>query len=119
MKHLLVVPLILALGLSGCNVASPDLPAPAVPVTADKVCSKIRAAVIGRGDYPASQVAGCFEVTEQDPPGFYVTRLNAVCQQEVCGSVLLGWYAVEADTGRVFEWDIVTLEIGPEIISTP
>lgn len=73
--------------------------------------------MIGRGDYPAQQASGCFEVTEQDPPGFYVTRLNAVCQQEICGSVLLGWYAVEAKTGRVFEWDMGALEMGPEITS--
>lgn len=100
--------------------AAPAVPEPvakAGPVTPAGVCDKIKAAVVASGEYSAAQIDGCFPVEGEDPdnPGFYITRLNAVCQQEVCGSVLLGWYAVEAKTGRVFEWDVATLSMGKEL----
>src|SRR5687768_3787327 len=66
----------------------------------NEVCELITAAVVARGEYRAPQVAGCDGGSEK-PGGYIVTRLNAHCREPVCGSVLLGWYAVQQDTGHV------------------
>jgi hypothetical protein len=33
----------------------------------------------------------------------------------MCGSTLIGWYAVEKASGRVFEWHVGEWKLGPPI----
>ena len=81
----------------------------------DGVCELITAAVVARGEYREPQVAGCDALSEE-PGGYLKTRLNGHCREPVSGSVLLGWYAVQQDTGRVFEWNMAEDAIGREIV---
>jgi len=66
--------------------------------------------------YHAEQMANCGGRDSEDLPGFYVLRVNGFCRDpQGCGSVLLGWYAVEAATGAVHDWDAAEWQIGPRI----
>lgn len=65
--------------------------------------------------YPEARIAGCEGGESEDIPGLIVLRLNAVCRQELCGSVLMGWYAVDVETMRVWEWDVEAWQLGEEI----
>jgi hypothetical protein len=87
-------------------------------VAADaKACNLIKAALVARGDFKATDIAGCDGIIDSaNPPGFRVTRVNGYCHEEICGSVLLGWFAVEEDTGRVFEIaDVGDWKLGSEV----
>ena len=96
--------LIVATSLLGA--CSPeDEPSPARTEAA--ACRLAIDAQIEAGLYEPSQIAGCNHAERDGTAGgYYVLRLNAPCHEEICGSVLLGWYGVEKDTGRVFDWDI-------------
>jgi hypothetical protein len=78
-------------------------------MSAEEACDRARAAVAARGDYRISQIVGCdggLSSDHIDEVGYYVLRLNGACREEICGSVLLGWYAVNQSTGDVYDWDI-------------
>lgn len=86
-------------------------PARAVRVTTEKTaCDLTKARVAARGHFPKSAIAFCdVIVPEAQPKGFYVLGLHGKrddCGDEVCGSTLMGWFAVQKATGQVFEWDI-------------
>lgn len=82
----------------------------------DRVCELVKRAVAKRGDYREAQIAGCDRsAPNEDFKGYAVVRLNAYCREEICGSVLLGWYAVQLGSGRVFEWNVADWQLGPEI----
>jgi len=74
--------------------------------SAEQACDRAKAAVAARGDYQASQIVACDGGLSTNDAGYYVLRLNGACHEEVCGSVLLGWYGVKQSTGEVYEWDI-------------
>lgn len=85
--------------------------ASAVEVTTEKAaCSLTKARVAARGHFPISAIAFCdFIVPEAQPKGFYVLGLHGKrddCGGDICGSTLMGWFAVQKATGQVFEWDI-------------
>jgi hypothetical protein len=85
-------------------------PAVAATVTTEKAaCHVAKARVAVRGHFPVSAIAFCdFIVSDAQPKGFYVLGLHGKrddCGGEVCGSTLMGWFAVQKATGRVFEWD--------------
>lgn len=55
---------------------------------------------------------GCEVVPTED---FFVIALRAAChlpRGEICGSTLLGWYAVRRSTGQVSEWDMAEDRLG-------
>jgi hypothetical protein len=66
--------------------------------------------------YRAEQMTGCDGGTDENNPGYYVLRVNGFCRDpQGCGSVLLGWYAVEAATGAVHDMDVGEWQIGQRI----
>ena len=103
MRYGLIIITSAALACSACEVA-----ADAKPVqSADQACQLATQATVEIGQYQASQIAGCDVVASAgQTSGYYVLRLNAECREELCGSVLLGWFGVERTTGRVYVWDI-------------
>ena len=92
-----------ALLLCGCSRENEPRP----EWTENAACRQAIQAQIDAGLYEASQIAGCDHVRPEGAPNdYYVLRLNSQCREEICGSVLLGWYGVEKGTGRVYDWDI-------------
>ena len=75
------------------------------------VVAKVRvAALLHR---PLSRVPFCDTVRDSDVPrGFYLVVLHGRCREEICGSTLIGWYAVQRSSGRVFEWDVGESRLG-------
>lgn len=63
-----------------------------------------------------SSIPTCEPIRAVDSPrGFYVLALRGWCREPVCGSTLIGWYAVEKASGRVFEWHVGNWKLGPRI----
>jgi hypothetical protein len=92
-------------------------PAQAAPVrTGRAACALAKARVAARLRRAPSSIPGCETIRAVDSPrGFYVLALRGRCREPVCGSTLIGWYAVHKRTGRVFEWDVAELRLGPRI----
>jgi hypothetical protein len=69
---------------------------------------KATAMVTGQRGLPISHVAYCDQIDEADGrPDYYIMALRAHCFEDLCGSTLMGWFAVEKVTGNVFEVDDV------------
>src|SRR5690349_2872225 len=63
-----------------------------------------------------SRIPYCEALRATDSPrGFYLVRLSGRCREEICGSTLIGWYAVQKRTGRVFAWDVGEWWVGAPI----
>ena len=84
-------------------------------------CNAVQTTLAAAKRYSEAEMAGCDGIVDnQNPDGFRVLRVNGYCEQDVCGSVLLGWYALQLATGRVFEIsDLSELAIGSEVPSLP
>ncbi|GAA4751660.1 hypothetical protein GCM10023264_18000 [Sphingomonas daechungensis] len=96
--------------LLAAGVLPSTAPAGAAPVTSEKVaCDVAKARVAARGHFPVSAIAFCdFITSEEQSKDLYVLGLHGKrddCGDDVCGSTLMGWFAVEKSTGLVFEWD--------------
>lgn len=95
-------------------------PASATPVNTEKAaCALSKASVAARGHFPVSAIAFCdFIVAEAQPKGLYVLGLHGKgdnCGADVCGSTLMGWFAVQKATGNVFEWDMAEGRLGQRV----
>ncbi len=98
--------------LAGC--APVDTPTPVA--SDDQACERVMAVLVANKTYRAEQLAGCDGGKDDDNPGYYVLRVNGYCRDSLgCGSVLLGWYAVEASTVAIHEWDVAKWRLGPRI----
>ena len=65
-------------------------------------------------------IPSCEALRAADSPrGFYVLVLHGRCREELCGSTLIGWYAVQKRTGRVFEWDVGEWRLGASLTRHP
>lgn len=111
---LIVLTAVLGCASSGCTA-----PAESVPAAAEfQACETVKSAVVADGRYTRSQVAGCDAEDADRLPGYITLRLDSYCREEVCGSVLLGWFAVESESNRVFDWipgeETVGSELSPE-----
>ena len=100
----------LVASLFAASLLQQAAPAGAATVTSEKAaCDVTKARVAARGHFPVSAIAFCdLIVPEEQPKGLYVLGLHGKrddCGGEVCGSTLMGWFAVQKATGRVFEWD--------------
>ena len=110
-------------GLSGCDAVLDEQLAPRKAGSQfdaranSKACNSIKVALVESGRFKASQLAGCDGIIDSsNPRGFRIARVNGYCREEICGSVLLGWYAVEASSDRVFEIeDVAEWTLGPEV----
>ena len=71
-------------------------------------CKVAKAVVAARDHFPVSEIAFCDPlIPAEQPKGLYVLGLHGKrddCGGDVC-STLMGWFAVQKATGRVFEWD--------------
>lgn len=106
----LALPIAVAsLTLAGC--AKPE------PVgSAEAACAVASARVTAERGLPVSHVAMCEHITEEDGrPGYYIMALRAHCREKLCGSTLMGWFAVREATGDVFEVDVTDWRIGRRV----
>jgi len=104
--------LLVAASLVGC---APVDAAKAVS-SDDQACERVMSVLAANKTYRADRMAGCDGGKDDNKPGFYVLRVNAYCRDpQGCGSVLLGWYAVEASTGAVHDMDVAEWTVGPRI----
>jgi hypothetical protein len=102
---------VLPASLAGC-AGTP----PVALVSAEAACALATARVTAARGLPRGHVASCDPVRADDNPvGHHVLGLRAVCNQDLCGSTLMGWFAVEKATGAVFEWDVAEWQPGPEV----
>lgn len=95
-------------------------PAGAATVTTEKAaCDLTKARVAERDHFPVSAIAFCDSIVpEAQPKGFYALGLHGQlddCGGDVCGSTLMGWFAVQKATGQVFEWDVVEDRLGQRV----
>ncbi|WP_420469889.1 hypothetical protein [Brevundimonas sp. FT23042] len=101
---------LLALFSTGC--ARPQ------PVTsAEAACAVATEKVTSLRGLPTSHVAQCDHISDDNADAdHYVMALRAYCTTEaVCGSTLMGWFAVRKTTGEVFEWDVGDWKVGPPL----
>jgi hypothetical protein len=107
---------LLAATLCGCSSQ-----ANTVAVGSDeRACELAKRAVAEAGDFSPSQIAGCdVSLDEETHKRHYVLRLNGYCREEICGSVLLGWYAVDRITAQVSEWDVAEWKLGRPLRKKP
>lgn len=97
--------------MAGCAGTQPDAVA-----SAEAACTVTTAQVTAQRDLPTGHVATCDPISEADSPDdHYVLALGADCREELCGSTLMGWFAVKKATGAVFEWDMAEGQIGVEV----
>lgn len=102
---------VLALMSAGCAGIRSDAVA-----SAEAACTVATGRVTAERQLPPGHVATCDPISEADSPdGHYVLALRADCREELCGSTLMGWFAVEKATGAVFEWDMAEGQIGVEV----
>jgi len=107
-----IVALVAATALWVCAPAKAHQPV----VSDDQACERVMAVLAANTTYRAEQMAGCDGGVSDEFPGYYVLRVNAHCRDpQGCGSVLLGWYAVEAASGAVHDWDVGEWRIGARI----
>lgn len=100
---------LLTLSLTGCARPQPVADAQAA-------CAVATARVTAQRGLPTSHVAVCDPITDANSPkGYYVLALRAHCREALCGSTLMGWFAVRKTTGEVFEWDVAEWKVGPAL----
>ena len=101
--------MLFALVPSGC--AKPEAVA-----SAEAACDVATARVTAQRGLPISHVAVCEGISEgAGPPGYYVMALRAHCREEMCGSTLMGWFAVKKAPGEVFDWDVAEWKVGQAV----
>jgi hypothetical protein len=99
----------LAILVALAGLSSPACASSQPVTTAEAACAVATARVTGERHLPASHVAYCDPVGEADGrAGYYIMGLRAHCLEDLCGSTLIGWFAVERATGDVFEVDDVS-----------
>ena len=102
--------------LAGATLALAS-PAHASPVrTIGAACRVAKARVAADLHRPLSSIPSCEALSAAySPRGFYVLAMRGRCREEICGSTLIGWYAVQKRTGRVFAWDVGENRLGKPI----
>lgn len=79
-------------------------------------CALAKARVAAYHHRTLSSIPSCETLRAGDSPrGFYVLALRGWCREPICGSTLIGWFAVQKRTGRVFEWDVGEGRLGAPI----
>jgi hypothetical protein len=88
--------------------------------TRGAACRVAKALVATRLHRPLSGIPFCEALRVADSPrGFYILALRGRCREDICGSTLIGWYAVQKRTGRVFEWEVGEWRLGASIPRRP
>jgi len=76
-------------------------------------CAKATARVAELRRSPVAHIASCEAGMQGDVPGYRVVSLRGHCREEVCGSTLIGWFAVRQTDGAVFEFNVGEWKVGP------
>lgn len=83
---------------------------------AEEACALVEARFAARNRFPKSRLGFCDVIAAANsPPGFFVLALHSTRKCDGICSTLLGWFAVERSTGRVFDWDVGEWELGAEL----
>ncbi|NBB25301.1 hypothetical protein GVM20_09210 [Porphyrobacter sp. SLTP] len=109
-----IIKLALLATVTSAGYASAEEP---LPMTSDdQACERVMSVLVANRTFHADQLAGCDGGRDDQNPGFYVLRVNGICgDPQGCGTVLMGWYAVEASTGAVHKWDVAEWQLGARI----
>jgi len=107
-KHLTIMLALLALPTMGCTTAQPVRSDQAACVVATARITELR-------HLPVTHVASCEAGSDPDVPGYYVVSLHGHCREELCGSTLMGWFAVRRTDGAVFEFEVGEWKIGKPV----
>lgn len=89
-------------------------PLNAAPVRTEKAaCDRVKTRISAVRHIPLSVVAFCDGIGAADSPeGFYVLALHSNRRCDGICSTNMGWFAVQKETGRVFEWDVAEMKLG-------
>ena len=94
----------------------PLAPLNAAPVRTEKAaCDRVKTRIAAIRHFPVSVVAFCDIGANNSPKGFYVLALHSNRRCEGICSTNMGWFAVQKRTGRVFEWDVAEMRLGPPV----
>ena len=89
-------------------------PLDAAPVrTAKAACERVKTRLSAVERFPVCDPIGAAD----SPKGFYVLSLHSNRHCDGICSTNMGWFAVEKRTGRVFEWDVAEMKLGPPVKS--
>ncbi|CAN5443913.1 hypothetical protein BH10PSE1_BH10PSE1_16120 [soil metagenome] len=93
-----------------CSVACESLK----PVeSVEAACASASRRVTALRNLPSSHVVQCESLeTSDEPSGYQIVGLHGPCFEEVCGSTLMGWFAVRKENGDVFEYDVAESKLG-------
>ena len=98
-KNLAMVLAVLALPTAGCAM-------PEAVESDQSACAAAVARVAALRQLPVSHVASCEAGSRDDVPGYYVVSLRGHCREALCGSTLIGWFAVRKADGAVFDFNV-------------
>ncbi len=92
-------------------------PAHASPVRSGAAaCALAKTRVATHLHRTRSSIPSCETLRATDSPrGYYILALRGWCRETICGSTLIGWFAVHKRTGRIFEWDVGEDRLGTEL----
>ncbi len=96
---------VLALPMAGCRTSE-------TVRSEQSACATATARVATLRRLPATHVAFCEAGSHSDVPGYYVVSLRGHCREEICGSTLIGWFAVRKADGTVFEFNVGEWKVG-------
>lgn len=90
-------------------------------VSQDNACATLKdqIAMTGQIASPASEWGCEFIEESRIPSGFYLVALRGTCHEDICGSTLIGWYAIRMENGQVSKWDIGEWKLGERIGPLP
>jgi len=104
-RELTVMLAVLALPTTGCMATQ--------KVGSDRsACAAATANVSALRQLLPAHVASCDAGSHSDVPGYYVVALRGHCREEVCGSTLIGWFAVREADAAVFEFNVGEWKVG-------
>lgn len=79
----------------------------------EAACASASSRVTALRHLPVSHVVQCEGLESSDEPsGYQLVGLHGPCAEEVCGSTLMGWFAVRKENGDVFEYDVAESKLG-------
>lgn len=93
----------------------------AEPVTSpDAACSRVTAVITQLRQVPEGVVGYCDHIDgDHVPEGLYVLGLRSTRECAYICSNLMGWFAVQRATGRVYHWDVGESRLGQPIDAEP
>ena len=107
-RDLTVILAVLALPTTGCTT-------PQQVGSDQSACAAATAKVAVLRQLPPAHVASCEADSHSDLPSYYVVSLRGHCREEMCGSTLIGWFAVRKADAAVFEFNVGEWKVGQPV----